>query len=266
MSGPMAYLGWNFFNNTPTDQATFLGFELFVNSYSVPGVWNHRVFIQFPPVSSDDVYNYEDYSLILNSWPSYYVRAAYLVDGDTVYSAISLFSFPAVLPITLVSFNTEVSGTTVKLNWTTATEVNNMGFYIERLSSEEEWLTVGFIDGHYNNNGIIDYTFVDNDPLPGVNYYRLKQTDFDGRFEYFGPLAQLYNPAEEFALKVSRLYDQVNILLPGNEPGLLEVFDLTGKLRYSKTAMGPISLQELKGVHIVRFRMGLNVINEKIFF
>jgi hypothetical protein len=72
----------------------------------------------------------------------------------------------------------------VKLSWTTASEVNNDFFTVERskdLSEFEELLTV---KGAGNSNRLLNYTATDTNPYQGISYYRLKQTDFNGNYKY----------------------------------------------------------------------------------
>jgi hypothetical protein len=79
------------------------------------------------------------------------------------------------------------------IKWTTATEINNDFFTVERtldgITFEEVVETAGA------GNSFEPLTYVENDqyPLPGTSYYRLKQTDYDGQFEYSG-MVELYNP------------------------------------------------------------------------
>jgi len=87
------------------------------------------------------------------------------------------------LPIELVSFYLLKQSEVVQLNWVTASELNNSGFEIQRSSDAKEWQRITFVEGAGNSNEILKYTFVDNKPNM-VNYYRLKQIDFDGAFEY----------------------------------------------------------------------------------
>ncbi|MCF8331580.1 MAG: T9SS type A sorting domain-containing protein [Bacteroidales bacterium] len=89
------------------------------------------------------------------------------------------------LPIELTSFDARVNAQkNVDLNWTTATEINNDYFTIERTADGENWTTIATEPGAGNSNSSIDYAITDTDPLQGVSYYRLKQTDFDGAFSY----------------------------------------------------------------------------------
>ena len=86
------------------------------------------------------------------------------------------------LPVELLTFTSNVSGNSVILNWSTASELNNRGFEIERNNSS--WESIGFIDGKGTTTEQQDYSFVDENLSAGKYQYRLKQIDFDGTFEY----------------------------------------------------------------------------------
>jgi hypothetical protein len=95
------------------------------------------------------------------------------------------------LPIELLHF--DASCTTdrksVNLKWATATEINNDYFTIERSADGINFDPIAIIKGAGNSNKILDYQWTDNDMLSGkVNYYRLKQTDYDGKSETFKPI------------------------------------------------------------------------------
>ena len=107
----------------------------------------------------------------------------------TSVSSFSPFTFGTInsttntLPIELISFNLSKTEKNVQLNWATASELNNSGFEIQRSNDDKEWETLGFINGAGNSNNIIHYSYIDESPLM-ANYYRLKQIDYDGSFEY----------------------------------------------------------------------------------
>jgi len=92
------------------------------------------------------------------------------------------FGDPTV-PVELVSFSASVDKGKVVLNWMTASELNNSGFQVERKTSGE-WEEIGFVGGKGTTAEVNNYIFVDANPASGKNYYRLKQIDFDGSFEY----------------------------------------------------------------------------------
>ena len=89
------------------------------------------------------------------------------------------------LPVELVEFTAKtVNNQFVQLNWKTATEINNKGFEVQRSLDGINFEKIGFITGNGNSNLINNYSFQDNNVAKGVYYYKLKQIDFDGEFEY----------------------------------------------------------------------------------
>ena len=89
-----------------------------------------------------------------------------------------------VLPVELSSFTSLINNRDVTLNWSTNSELNNRGYYIER-SSNEIWSDVGFVEGNGTSATLKNYSFTDKNLNSGNYSYRLKQTDFNGNFEYF---------------------------------------------------------------------------------
>ncbi len=91
------------------------------------------------------------------------------------------------IPVEMTSFTANVSGNNITLNWSTATELNNMGFEIERKNSIENlknWEKIGFVDGKGTTTENSVYYFTDKNLEPGGYLFRLKQIDFDGTFSY----------------------------------------------------------------------------------
>lgn len=88
------------------------------------------------------------------------------------------------LPITLIDFTAVSTNGKVKLNWSTATEINNDYFTIEKSIDGTNWKSVKNIDGAGNSSSLRNYETTDENPSVGVVYYRLKQTDIDGQFTY----------------------------------------------------------------------------------
>lgn len=105
------------------------------------------------------------------------------------------------VPVELTSFTASVTpqGHAV-LNWSTASEINNRGFEIERRSADGQFATVGFVEGYGTTTEEQNYTYVDRNINPGTYYYRLKQIDFDGTFEYFGAVELDVTPPLSFGL------------------------------------------------------------------
>ncbi len=89
------------------------------------------------------------------------------------------------LPIELTSFLVSLNNKKVDITWTTQAEVNNNYFTIERSTDNETFTAIGNVEGAGNTTQSHNYSFTDNDPLPGISYYRLSQTDFDGHTVHY---------------------------------------------------------------------------------
>jgi len=95
------------------------------------------------------------------------------------------------VPVEFTQFSASVYSGNVMLEWETSTETNNLGFEIERVSSLttplfNEWIRIGFREGHGTTTEQHNYSFTDEELLSGVYQYRLKQIDYDGSFKYLG--------------------------------------------------------------------------------
>ncbi len=154
-------------------------------------------------------------------------------NSGTVSILLNNASLP--LPVELASFTSSVNSNNVTLNWSTTQEQNNKGFEIERNSFGEGWKKIGFVDGHGTTNQAQNYSFKDNSLTTGRYSYRLKQTDYNGNFEYF----ELSN---EVAIGVPNRYSLaqnypnpfnpstiINYQLAINSFVSLKVYDLSGR-------------------------------------
>jgi hypothetical protein len=141
-------------------------------------------------------------------------------DGNTVYVSTTILagnendphSFlysiatgDTIINVELVSFNASVVNNSVTLNWKTATEINNTGFEIQRKKYEDAnintgWNAIGFVEGNGTTTNQSDYSFIDGDVNAGRYRYRLKQTDFDGSFEYSNEIEVEILLPNEFSL------------------------------------------------------------------
>jgi len=88
------------------------------------------------------------------------------------------------IPVELTNFSANTNNGLVVLDWATATETNNQGFEVQRRTAETEYSSIGFVEGHGTTTETHNYSFTDRNAQPGVTYYRLKQVDYDGTFEY----------------------------------------------------------------------------------
>ncbi len=149
-------------------------------------------------VLSGDTFDYLYLNYAAANNPEYEldgIRYARGATSATAWTNLDAYD-PAATPVELVSFASYIFQDKMKLEWATATEINNYGFEIERQLWENgtqstEWENIGFVLGHGNSNSPKSYEFIDQDPPAGNLQYRLKQIDTDGTFEYFGTTADV---------------------------------------------------------------------------
>jgi hypothetical protein len=123
-------------------------------------------------------------------------------NGDVSYGSEGCAPTAMVLPIELISFTATVQGTGVILKWSTASEINNDYFNIERSADSFNILEIAEKKGAGNSNTINHYTDYDAKPFDGINYYRLKQTDYDGNYSYSDWIAVKVNISSSEDIKV----------------------------------------------------------------
>lgn len=142
------------------------------------------------------------------------------------------------LPVEIISFNGKCSNDKSIINWTSIAETDNDYYYIERSNDGINYSTIKVIDGAENSNQLIEYSFVDDKPLSGTNYYRLSQTNLNGVTKIIGePIALnctneitdiliFPNPTEDFLT-----IDFKQTIL---ENASARIYDITGKLIFSE--------------------------------
>lgn len=110
---------------------------------------------------------------------------------------------PTGLPIDLVSFTVkEVGGKYFRLNWVTVTENNNDYFNIERSADAINFESIKTINGAGNSVQVLNYSTIDDMPLNGMAYYRLKQTDYNGETSYSTVKALKFNRRDDFVFEI----------------------------------------------------------------
>lgn len=144
------------------------------------------------------------------------------------------------LPVTLLSFTAKADNNSARLDWATATEQNSSHFLIQRsVDGGRSFATIGQVAGQGDSNGRVDYTFVDDKPASGTNYYRLHQFDYDGANEYFGPVSVTFSGKEAEAVRVwpSLVAQELTIATSGDSEAALQlsIYDLNGRLLLQKT-------------------------------
>ncbi|MBK7630083.1 MAG: T9SS type A sorting domain-containing protein [Ignavibacteriales bacterium] len=120
--------------------------------------------------------------------------------NDEMYFDDYSLELLSVVPVELTSFSANVNNGNVILNWTTATELNNQGFEVERKIADGQFITIGHVQGNGTTTERKEYSFTDANAQIGNYTYRLKQVDFNGAFEYSNEIFVDVTAPLEFAL------------------------------------------------------------------
>lgn len=145
---------------------------------------------------------------------------------------------PSILPVELLSFNASCENGIVVCKWSTASEINNNYFSVERSENGTTFTEIGTVKGAANSSTKTNYEFTDELSNPFIHqsvvYYRLKQTDYDGRQDYYGPISVDCSPFGEwnFILQSIPAKDELlgTIFTPGEEKFQIDIHDLQGRV------------------------------------
>jgi hypothetical protein len=182
-------------------------------------------------------------------------------------SALSI-NGSGVLSIKLTSFTATQNNNEVVLNWQTTGEINNQKFDVQRSTDGSNWITIGSVNGAGNSASSVSYHFSDNTSLPGRNFYRLIQYDFDNKMTFSRII--------KIDLSTSSLYKitgnpgngvyQVNIQT--SKPVTLSLSDLSGKQLHKTTAAPGIHRIDISrfpsGMYLLRINTGTEIFTEKL--
>ncbi len=191
---------------------------------------------------------------------------------DNSSGQVSLCDFCTVLPVELIKFDVAKSGNSSLVGWTTAMEINNDYFEILRAGADKIFTAIGRVEGVGNTNSVTDYIFVDRAPLQGINYYKLRQFDLDGRSEY-SPMKSLAFNEHWLNVKVrptiveTELYVEIETVDPSSEVSLI---DLTGRIVVAEKVsredfITRLDLGQLSsGTYVVQVKSGVQTYQERI--
>jgi hypothetical protein len=175
------------------------------------------------------------------------------------------------LPIKLVDFNGEYKNEAIELDWTTAIEINCEKFEIEKYNElTNEFEKIGEQAGHGNSKELNTYHFTDHSPL-SINYYKLKELDFDGYSEYSKTITIHTIPSAKASIDIypnpstntSRIYYSLVA-----EQTIITVYDQLGRkiktIDNIQDKTGVLELALAKGIYFVNIASGNELINKKI--
>ena len=167
-----------------------------------------------------------------NGYPILYNNDLYLQFGDAQYSGFGNLAYfdQSALPVTLLKFTAAAKDNTTLLQWQTANEINNKEFEVQRATDNFTFTTIGTVKSAvFANNA--SYSFVDKSPAQGTNYYRLKQVDNDGKFNYSKTLSVSFiNGSTLFAVYPNPAINTIQVMIPAwHDASYLSIYDMNGK-------------------------------------
>lgn len=152
-----------------------------------------------------------------------------------------------VLPVEWSRFEVEEFEDAVGLFWETVTEKNSYYFDVERSTNDRDWISLGKVNGAGTSSIPRSYRFLDELPKFGINYYRIKQVDFDGEYTYSDVKAIDFNRKKE-QLIVPNPNDGKFLLTAIKKNSLIEIRSLSGQLVYSLKSENANEIIELENI------------------
>ena len=175
------------------------------------------------------------------------------------------------LPIELLSFDVTNARDKIMLNWTTAAEQNNDFFHVERSIDGLQWNILGTVKGAGDSKELISYEYADLLPYHGRNYYRLKQVDFDGKFEYSSVKSVVFDYGS--TLFPNPTTGIVNVISEDDNADLTEahVYNTMGQLLNDKVTITILSKTQIQvdlthlppGIYLIKTRTTSEVVSKE---
>lgn len=185
------------------------------------------------------------------------------IAGTTHWNRLDDFELVTLLPVQIEAFTAVLKGQKVQLDWQTQQEKDSDYFSIERSLDGLDWEALGQLSAAGNSTNLNSYQFFDEQPYIGVNYYRIKEFDYNGNAMVSNIRVVDYqaNQDESIVIYPNPAYDQLTVscLLP--ETGLLniEVYDVTGRKLFALE-----NIPTTKGQH--QEQINLNELSPGVYF
>ncbi len=193
----------------------------------------------------------------------------------TYFSPFTIGFIPITpLPIEMIRFDGACAENYVSLKWATATETDNDFFTVERSVDGISFAAVGNVNGAGNSSQLLSYEFSDTDPFSGANYYRIKQTDFNGHYSYSKIIVvDTKNCGNQNLQLVHTFFNADDLEIDythANGIVTIEVYNAEGKLIYSSQDAAVNSAHHInvagwsKSLYFIRISDGLNSVSRTV--
>lgn len=202
---------------------------------TTPGVSAINITYNLPPDQSMTIVD-NITGTLLNLGPFFGSGVAVIPASYTAFGTKAILTMTYVaVPVELTSFTGTAVQDGVLLNWTTATELNNQGFEIERSIDAQNWAKIGYVPGFGTTTEPKSYSYMDENVPAGTYSYRLKQIDFDGSFNYSPEVVVNVVEALPSDFSLFQNYPNpfnpsttINYSIPSSEFVTLKVYDVLG--------------------------------------
>jgi hypothetical protein len=201
------------------------------------------------------------------AWGASASTGTYSVNDFTFNGVVSLIPFP----ISLKAFDVATKNNVSILSFTTASERNSSHFEIERSADGKTFRAIGEVEAAGESDIEVKYTYTDVAPLKGINYYRLKQVDLDGTFEYSKVVTAFTGRESSMSIIPTVVIDQINVSIDAAaQDGNWEIIDAAGRTVLSGTiAAEQESVQTdltglQQGAYVVRVLIGEEVMTQRV--
>ncbi|HRP89336.1 MAG TPA: T9SS type A sorting domain-containing protein [Edaphocola sp.] len=197
-----------------------------------------------------------------------------LIDAAGVKSPTASYNIitSGALSVKWSNFDATKQKENVLLTWTTLSEANNKGFEVQRSTDARNWKTIGFVTSKANNansRAALNYNLIDAHPVYGINYYRLKQVDFDGVFSYSEVRNVKFDLTESF-----RIYPnpaQEELMIEGVSKGqTIVIYNTLGqemkRIAINQNGLNKINIADLADAHYQLVIINGNTVSQSFKF
>ncbi|MFM7216742.1 MAG: T9SS type A sorting domain-containing protein [Bacteroidota bacterium] len=220
---------------------------------------------ELPQLGNTGTAGYPTYSVKVDTFQNY--------NTNWTLSAIQSPLYNVPLPVELLRFSAKPYGDDVLVDWVTATETNNDHFDIERSDDGIHFNDIGTVAGAGTSSMEHRYEWIDQQPLTGISYYRLRQTDYDGKFSHSEIVAvdRTRTKGKSLLVAPNPARSETTVFIDADIPGTLtlRVTDSRGALVYQSTVLPasqnriPIDLSGLSnGIYTVS--IDGNYVNDRL--
>lgn len=227
--------------------------------------WNGSAWVQFGnDIQGEDPQDRFGFAVAMTPSGSH-VAASSIRNDDAGNNTGSVRVYNQILlPVDLINFSAQKIGETVQLTWVTASEINNEGFELQHSTDGQLWQVMDFIKGSGTTNVEKKYSYQDSNPVVGTNYYRLKQVDYDGQFNFSKVATVLVANTSPVVIYPNPTTGKVELI--GVDAGELIIRNTIGqvvKQEVLKSNSFDISILE-KGIYFIEIKTSNSLITKHI--